>query len=55
VLSEWSEFYIMSVMPPIHSKSDPLMKRGQTWEIVLNVYNFMKKEMHEAKGLVPEH
>jgi hypothetical protein len=42
-------------MPPLRSKSDSSTKRGQTREIVLNVYKFMKKEAQEAKGQVPEH
>ena len=42
-------------MPPVLSKSDSSTKRGQTREVVLNVYNFMKKETQLAKGQVPEH
>jgi hypothetical protein len=41
-------------MPPIRSKSDAF-KRGQTQLIVLTVYDFMKKEVQEAKGREPEH
>jgi hypothetical protein len=42
-------------MPPIRSKSDSSTRRGQTREIVQNVFNFMNKEAQEAKGHVPEH
>jgi hypothetical protein len=47
--------FVSSKIPPILPKSDSSMKRGQTWEVFLNVYNFMKKEAQEAKGKVPKH
>jgi hypothetical protein len=45
----------MSIMPPKHSRLDYSTEIGLTREIVLNVYNFIKKEAQEAKGQVPEH
>jgi archaellum component FlaF (FlaF/FlaG flagellin family) len=42
--SEANEFYVMSNVPPVHSKLDSSTKRGQTWYSALNVYSFMNKE-----------
>jgi hypothetical protein len=42
-------------MPPIRSKPVASMKRGQTQETVLNVYDFMRKTEQQAKGREPEH
>jgi hypothetical protein len=43
----------MLIMPLIHSKPDST-RIWQMQEAVLNVYNFMKKEMQTAKAQVPK-
>jgi hypothetical protein len=42
------------MMPPLHSKPHPSTKRWQTRDVLMNVYNFMKKEAQEVKGQVLE-
>jgi hypothetical protein len=55
VSSEWSEFYVMSIMLPINSKLVSLMKRGIIWDIFWQVHKFTNNKAQEAKGLVPKH
>ena len=45
--------FVTSNIPAVFAESDSLMNRGQMQEVVPSVCNFMKKEVEEAKGQVP--